>query len=128
MISFSPELVTSLFQIFSMKLTCVMGSKRTLDLALSTLCQSQFLRSGPDQKFFFDSNGIKLKKKFEHSLTADRIDLRRVNSEDEAENVLRNGQSAIRIPDNIENLALKEKEIKQEDNGSKIKLWNFVQV
>ena len=111
-----------------MKLTCIMGSKRTLDLALSKLCQSQFLRSGSDHKFFFDSNGIKLKKKFEQCLTADRIDLRRVYSEDEAKIVLRNGQSAIRIPDNIENLALTEKEIKQEDNDCKLKLWNLIQV
>ena len=88
-----------------------MGTKRTLDLALSKLCQSQFLRSsGPDKKFVFDSNGIKLMKKFQHCLTADKIDLRRVYSDDEAENVLRNGQSAIQIPDNIiENLVLKEK-------------------
>ena len=107
-----------------------MGSKRTLDLALSKLCHSQFLRkSGPNQKsYLFDSNGIKLKKKFEHCLTVDRIDLRRVYSDDEAENVLRNGQSAIQIPDNIKNIALKEKEIQQEDNDCKLKLWNLIQV
>ena len=107
-----------------------MGTKRTLDLALSKLCQSQFLRSsGPDKKFVFDSNGIKLMKKFQHCLTADKIDLRRVYSDDEAENVLRNGQSAIQIPDNIiENLVLKEKKIKQEENDCKLKLWNLIQV
>ena len=102
-------------------------SKRSLDYVLQKICQGHFLKFGPNKKFYFEYNGLKLKKKLLHCLTEGKTDLIQVKNEDEVEVVLNKGLSAIQIPENMEISAFSNCEIVSNVN-SNVKYWSLEKV
>ena len=102
-------------------------SRRTLEFVLQKLCHANFLKNGSKDSYYFAKHGLKMHEKFVNCLTHGRSDLLHVESEEEADDVLNKGFSAVQIPHQTSTNAFVDGTI-FEDPKCKIRHWNLVKI